>query len=259
MIKRVGRIVALVLVIPIIVVILFAGGTYGLLQTDGGRTFLVDQIEAGVSSADGLVLDIDKLKGNVFGDFQITEIILKDQEGVWLDVRNIEISWSPFALLSGTARVNDISAQTVHIYRQPNLPVPSESEGSGIDFSLPLRLSLARVYVDQIDLEEAVLGRQGTLRVSLNLNSKTDTTLRSELEIIPLDGQGGFVVGEISYSLETTWLGVSAELEGPEGGLISRVLGLPEYPAVAATIVGDGPLNDWRSSCSDPRRQQAGN
>lgn len=244
--KRIWRIAAGGLGVPALVLILLAAGVYVLLQTESGRSFLVDQIEIAVNTENGLQLDINNLEGDVFSEFQIAEITLKDPEGVWLTVQNVDISWSPLALLQGTARINEVAAQTVNVYRQPNLPPSSEDDSSDGNFALPLRLSLAKFYINQFDLAEAVLGRPGSLRISMNLNSKTDTSLQSELKITPLDGQGGFVMGEVMYSLETTRLGVSAELEGPEGGLMSRVLGLPGYPAVGATIVGDGPLNDWQ-------------
>lgn len=244
--KRIVRIAAGVLLGPCIVLVLLMSGVYAFLQTDSGRTFLVDQIETAVSTEEGLALDIAKLDGDVFSDFEIDKITLTDAKGVWLTLQGARISWSPFALLSGTARINEISAQKVNVYRQPDLPVATDDDSSDTGFSMPLRVSLAKFYIDQFDLDEAVLGRRGSLRVSMNLNSKTDTTLQSELKVIPLDGQGGFVAGEIIYSLETTQLGISAELDGPQGGLVSRVLGLPGYPAVGAVIVGDGPINDWQ-------------
>ncbi len=244
--KHVGRITAGVVLGLCILLILLIGGGYAFLQTDSGRAFLVEQIETAVGTEDGLALDIAKLEGNVFGDFVIDQVTVTDSKGVWLTLQDAHISWSPFALLSGTARINEISAKKVSLYRQPDLPASPESESSDTGFSLPLRVSLAKFYIDQFDLEEAVLGRQGSLRVSMNLNSKTDTTLLSELKITPLDGQGGFVAGEIIYSLATTRLGISAELDGPQGGLMSRVLGLPGYPAVGAMVVGDGPINDWQ-------------
>ena len=129
--------------------------------------------------------------------------------------------------------------------RQPDLP-PSVEEDSGTGFALPLKLRLKRFHLDQVELNETLLGRASAFEVFLNLNSRTATTLHSELKITPLEEGDGFVTGDVVYSLETNRLGVFTEIEGPQDGLLSRLLGLPGYPAVSASLIGDGPISDWQ-------------
>ncbi len=244
--RRVGRQLGRAALLILLLVSVLAGAAFAFLQTTTGRQFLVSQIEGAVHDEAGLSLELGTLSGNIFGDFQIASLTLRDPEGVWLEAQDIEASWSPFALLSGTARIEAISVASIDIRRQPILPASTEEAPSGALFPLPLRPSLASLKLERVMLAEALLGRQAILGVSLTLNTRTETLLQSALKIVPLDNQGGSVTGTVDYDIRTTRLGVVAELEGPEGGFISRLTGLPGYPALSASVVGEGPLNRWQ-------------
>lgn len=244
--KRIGRKLATLCQTFLLLFLMVTGSIYGFLQTDSGRVFVVSQLEAASKNDGGLSIDIGEIRGNLFEDFQIDSIALKDENGLWLAVQDIQISWSPLRLLQGKVQVNSLSVALLDFHRQPLLTPSSDTKTSGPLLPLPVSLSLASLSISRVSLAEAVFGRSAQLRVSMNLNSRRDTSLHSQLTIVPLDGQGGGVDAEIDYFPDTTRLGIVANMNGPEGGLTSRILGLPGYPRVAASIIGDGPLNNWQ-------------
>ncbi|MEP3248373.1 MAG: translocation/assembly module TamB domain-containing protein [Sneathiella sp.] len=244
--KRIGRQLGRAALLLFLLLSVLAGAAFVFLQTTTGRQFLVSQIEGAVHDDAGLSLKLGTLSGNIFSDFQIASLTLKDTEGVWLAAQDIKASWSPFALLSGTARVEAVSVASIDIHRQPILPAAAEDAPSGSLFPLPLRPSLASLKLDRVMVAEALLGQQAILGVSLTLNTPKETLLQSALKIVPLDNQGGAVTGTVDYDIRSTRLGIVAELEGPEGGFISRLLGLPNYSALSASVVGEGPLTSWQ-------------
>ncbi|MBO6826821.1 MAG: translocation/assembly module TamB domain-containing protein [Sneathiella sp.] len=244
--KQIGKILAWAFLGPLLLLCVVLGSSYALLQTDAGRMFLSDQIEGAVSDDNGLGLEINGLVGNVFGDFAVAEVVLKDPKGDWLKLQNAEVSWSPFDLLRGEASIQNVSAELVTVRRQPDLPPAAQDEESSSGFALPIKLRLQRFYLDRVDVAEALFGRESSFQVSLNLNSRTASTLQSELKVTPLDGIRDFVAGDILYSLDTQRIGVFVEVEGEEKGLFSRLIGLPGLPALSASLTGDGPLTDWQ-------------
>ena len=237
--------IATIILAPVVIAVLLVGGAYLFLQTDSGRALLVSEIESAVNDPDGLTIELGSLEGNILGDFSIVNVRLRDAQGEWLRIEDIQGSWSPFELLSGTLDINAITAARLELDRQPVLP-PSEEEtesAPGLP-ALPVNIRLSRFEIAEIIIAEPVVGQAADLSLLVNLNAKIDDVIHSEIRLSEQGSDGG-LNGSVDFDPAKETLAVDVRLEEPEGGLISRLLALPGYPAITASIVGEGSLNGW--------------
>ena len=244
--SRRAKIITAAVVSPLLLILLLIGGAFLFLQTDSGRGLLTSQIEGAASDPAGLTVELGTLEGNIFGDFTLSDVRLSDPKGEWLTIGQIAASWSPFDLLAGRLTLNAITAETLSVARNPELP-PAEEENepsTGLP-KLPIAIRLSKFAIENIHLAEPVIGQSADLQLLLNLNAEIDDVIHSEIRLTERDDKSR-LLGTVDFHPVEETLAIDINLEEPEGGLISRLLALPGYPAIRVNMVGDGLLNAWR-------------
>lgn len=245
------KLIAAIICAPFLILLLIIAGGYAFLQMDSGRALLVSQIEKVASTPGEFEVKLGPLEGNIFSGFSIDEVQLLDAKGEWLSVEDIVVSWSPFDLISGTLSIHAVNAKSLSVDRQPDFP-PSEeeSESSGGIPSLPVDIRLSRFEIAEIKIAEPVVGQAADLALLMNFNAKIDDVIHSEIKLTELNGPGALLTGGVDFDPARETLAIDAKLDEPEGGLISRLLALPGYPAIRMDLVGNGALNAWRGQFS---------
>ncbi|PST17237.1 translocation/assembly module TamB [Mesorhizobium plurifarium] len=179
------------------------------------------------------------------GDFTAGTVTLFDGEGIYAEVRDLSVNWSPAELLSLRFDASHISAGSIRVER---LPVPStETREVRSTFALPVD-----VKIDSFDLEEIVLGKQITgedrfLTAKGQLNA-TNSSVALVLDAAERDRPEARATADLVFNPAGNQLKLEAELAEPKGGLLAKLLRLPGEPAVNMTVTGQGPLSDWAGS-----------
>lgn len=183
---------------------------------DYGRGILTD---AGVQSA--------SFRGS-WDRMVLSKVALTDDEGVWATADEITISWSPFALLTGTVNADRVEFVNAHVYRQPAYaPSPDQSDEPFAWPDLPVDITLGSLIGD-VTLDKAVIGEP----MSVKLTGKADLTGAggaAELNLNRTDG----VPGEAAITARAT-----ADL-----GKIEMSLNAKDQ-RVAALLAADDRLRD---------------
>ena len=181
--------ITIILLAPVVFLILAILGIYAFLQTDSGRALLVSEIGSAASVPGELELELGSLDGNIFSNFTLSSLLLRDKDGEWLNAENIAVSWSPFDLLTGKVTVHSILVETVAVERQPALPPSEKSESSGGLPTLPVNIRLSRFEIGEIRIAEPVVGQAADLTFLLSLNAMTDDAIRSEIKLTEKNGK----------------------------------------------------------------------
>ena len=74
-------------------------------------------------------LKIEGLRGDLFRSFSIERLTISDEEGVWLEARNIEMTWRYLELLRRRFHAESLTAEQVSILRRPTLTEKKEEAG----------------------------------------------------------------------------------------------------------------------------------
>ncbi|WP_448203143.1 translocation/assembly module TamB domain-containing protein [Azospirillum sp. sgz302134] len=228
------------------------GGGWG--PVNAVRRWIATTIENAVNGPD-LQVRIGDIGGAVPVNFTISEVTVADREGVWLRLERLHVNLAPTALFTGRAKADVIEAQTVTVERAPApgtqpKPAPQPQQGpTSLLPNLPVGVAVDRLAVDELRLAEPLLGQAATLRVvgSLNLASG-GSSLEAHLAVDRIDSQPGQAKLDVAFNPDDKRLDLNLKASEPAGGIVARALAIPGLPPVAASLDGQGTLDDWKGT-----------
>ena len=226
--------------IALVLLVLFAG------FTAPGARFVAAMIEKYASTPDQIVR-INDPSALLTGDFTASSVTLFDSKGVYAEIREVKIDWSPTALLSKRFDAANVSAGSVRLER---LPIPSqETREVRQSFALPLE-----VKIDAFDLEEIIIGKDiAGVDQFLNAQGKlnaTNASIAAALAVAQRDRPDAKAIADIVFNPAANELKLETTINEPKGGLLAKAMRLPGEPAVSISVTGDGPLTKWTGTAT---------
>ncbi|MDF2095124.1 translocation/assembly module TamB domain-containing protein [Aquibaculum arenosum] len=233
--------------------LLLLGGLYLALQTEGGRATLATLIEDVVSSPDGLQLEIGRLDGPLPQQIVLRDLVLRDPEGVLIDLDWAELAWRPWSLLQRRVEIEHLRANRLELQRLPagsdteEEPAPSDAPLDIALPELPVSLQLEQLEVQELYLGQEIAGTPALLGLSGRARVDREGALDTQLAVERKDEQPGRL--DLELALTAGGERLTARIDGaePAGGLIAELLDLPERPPVSIRLEGDGPPEGWRA------------
>lgn len=218
------------------------------LQSEPGKTLLRGLVEQGAEAA-GFTLTLEEIAGTVPFEIKAGRIVLADAKGPFLEIRDLELSWSPPALWRRVVQVNRLAASRLALRRLPAAddaagPVEAqEAEDGGLLPDLPVRIALGELDIRDLRIGEGVVGTPLTGRVLGDFSyggfgSASRFTL--ELNGAPDTGSRLSAQGQVDPRRERARLQV--RLNEPAGGALVRLLRLPDAAGWRLTLDAAGPL-----------------
>ncbi|HEX7945552.1 MAG TPA: translocation/assembly module TamB, partial [Phenylobacterium sp.] len=122
-------------------------------------------------------LKLEGLSGDIWRDFRVRRLTLRDEKGVWLEANNLHLSWRYAALLRRRFEADLLEAQNVRVIRRPTLSPKTKDRGLPVSFDIDraharLQLEPAFSYVRgvydltlQLDIERGG-GRSGKIQAA---------------------------------------------------------------------------------------------
>ena len=231
-----------------ILLVLLIVGVAIFVQTGPGKRFLASQLSSQLSTPDAGI-EIAGIQGWIPIDMQIERLRLSDRDGVWLDVSDLALDWSPKALFGGRVQIDAARAKRVHVIRSPVGSV--EEEPTDEPFRLPpLPTSLPPVTVTElavgaIDLDAPVLGEAASFKLDGGLTAADDGRhVDLTLDLERLDQSTAFLTLTSTISLDPAMLAIDLDA-GETGGLLERLTGRADAGDLDIVLTGRGPFDDW--------------
>lgn len=218
-------------------------------QDDGGG-FLENQLE-NLLSGPGFDVDVQGFQGALSSRATMDAIIISDDEGPWLAVRDAVLDWNRLALLRGRLSVTELAAGEIALARLPegddsvDVPQP-EAEPFSLP-ELPVSIQIDALNVDRLELGEPVLGMPvvATLTGGAELAGGAGAI---DINAERIDGETGVLSLEGSYDNESRDLALDLALEEGDDGIVATLLDLPGQPPLTASVEGQGPLSDFSAT-----------
>lgn len=176
------------------------------------------------------------------GKFTAGSITLFDGEGVYAEVRDLDLTWSPAALLSFRFEAAALSAGSVRVER---LPIPSsETKEVRSTFALPVDVKIDAIDLKEVIIGKAIAGEDQFLTASGKVNA-TNESIALQLAAAQRDRPEARAVADIVFNPAGNELKLEATVDEPNNGVLAKLLRLPNEPAVNIKLTGEGPLSDW--------------
>ncbi|AHK42586.1 MULTISPECIES: translocation/assembly module TamB domain-containing protein [Ensifer] len=176
------------------------------------------------------------------GQFTAGSVTLFDGEGIYAEVRDLSLNWSPAALLSFRFDAAAISAGSIRVER---LPVPStETKEVRSTFALPVDVKIDAIDLKEIVIGKAIAGEDQFLTASGKVNA-TNESIALAITAAQRDRPEARAVADIVFNPAGNELKLEATVNEPANGVLAKLLRLPNEPAVNIKVTGEGPLSDW--------------
>lgn len=179
------------------------------------------------------------------GDFTAASVTLFDGEGIYAEIRDLSVDWSPAELLSMRFDARNVSVASVRIER---LPIPS-GETKEVRSTLAPPLD---VKIDAFDLKEIIIGKQiagqDQFLAATGRIEATRSSIALAFDAAERDRPEARATADLVFNPAGNELRLEAQVAEPKGGLLAKLLRLPGEPAIDITLTGDGPLSDWTGS-----------
>ncbi len=225
-----------VLVLAFLILVGFVG------FTDTGARVTARFVEDFISTPKRNVTIVDP-SGLLTGRLRVGTITLADRQGVYAEIRDLAVDWSPLALLSSRFDSERVAAASVSRSRLPEA-VPEDPAGAQEPFTLPVEVRMEAIDVADIRLGAAVAGREHRFSLA-GSGQAVSESVALKLALAEMDRPEAKVVADLVFDPPGNRLRLQAEISEPAGGLIAKLLRLPDEPAVAVRLTGDGPLSNW--------------
>lgn len=218
-------------------------GLFVFLNTDAGRRFVADQIEA-LEFQNGMKIGVGELKGSLFGALSVEQLTLSDPNGEFLAVPEAKLDWRPLAYLWGHIDIRSLEADSAALRRLPQFR-PVESTGP----LLPdLDIDVGKFRVGRLGVDPAVAGEARILAITGDAhiadgraiaNFSAETLAAKGLA----SGAGDRIVARIDAVPEANRLGLDVTISAPRGGVIAAMAGLTQ--PLNASLKGAGDWARW--------------
>ena len=218
-------------------------------EGEDGRGFLQSLIEDNLSGA-GREVRITGFAGALSSQATLEELTIADDDGVWLRLGDLTLDWTRSALLAGRVEVNSLTAAEITLSRLPGgeAPVtPEDAEAKPFALpDLPVSVNIGEISAKTLTLGAPILGEEIRLELtgSLSLGSGEGT---ADIEVTRLDGRGEISL-DAGFDNETRVLALDLTLDEAPGGIAATLLKLPDSPAIALTVQGEAPLDDYAAN-----------
>ncbi|GAA0781968.1 hypothetical protein E1180_21630 [Roseibium denhamense] len=224
--------------------------TIAVLQVPAGRTF-VSNVVSTLASTDTLKIEISDLYLSFGLNASVAKVALSDQEGVWLELDQAAVTWSPAALLAGEIDVETITAQRIDLNRTPTSSGPEDAPqkspaASAGGVGVPFDIRLESLSLNEINIGPAVLGDPVSLSITGAGALALDPALLSaRLDATRIDGVAAGLTANAEFDPSEGILAFDIKASEPRNGLAAKLLDLPDLPALTLDLSGKGPLTDW--------------
>ncbi|MEQ9641600.1 MAG: translocation/assembly module TamB domain-containing protein [Alphaproteobacteria bacterium] len=226
------------------------GLALAVLGSDAGRQAIARAIERAASTPGEAEVRLGRLDGDLLGSFVLDTVSVADADGAWLRLDDVRVDWSPWALLGGTLAIESVAVDRIAVSRPPAPTAATAADTPAALPDLPLDVAVRKLMLARIELGEAVLGQAAVFAVDGEIAGTPPQTVAARLDVTRLDGVAGTVAARATLRGDDRHLSLSVQAHEPAGGLLARLLELPDLPTLDAGLVGEGSLDDWRGQAT---------
>lgn len=239
--KRLAVALLVLLLVPVVAI----GALRLALGTDTGARLAVEAVNRALA---GQGVAIGGLAGAFPERLALESLEIQDRDGVWLRAEAIALRWRPVRLALRELAIAELVAGRIAVDRRPvgrSDPAAGGRTGGAGALPLPLGLTLDRVRVDRLTLADPVIGTQVAAQVTgaaaLPRDGSGATLVVSARR---LDGVPGSLEVDLGLDLTDLTARIDVSAEEPAGGVLARLVGLPDLPPLRIALAGSGSLDD---------------
>ena len=183
-------------------------------------------------------LRLEGLSGDIWRDFRVRRLTIRDEKGVWLEARNVRLSWRYTELLRRRFDADSIEAELVRVIRRPTLAEKGKDRGLPVSFHIDKATA-------RLQLEPAFSYERGVYDVTFNLDVERRGDRRGRLNAASVLHPGDHLDLDFDIRRAGT-VRVNARAKEAQGGAIAGSLGLSADQPFTLDVKADGAVSQGR-------------
>lgn len=195
---------------------------YAYIRSDAGLARIAREVNMRASSED-MRIELTALRGDPFSDITLGRLTLADRDGVWLELHDLHVVWSPRSLLRKQAPLTLVEAGNITLLRTP-VPSSSTAASSGTESSAPLSdyaTYLPRnLTIKELRVAETVAGIEQRVSITGAGDAARYALALATLQGVPLSLDALVQPQQEHFAAKITF-------RESEGGVVAALAGLP--------------------------------
>jgi translocation and assembly module TamB len=229
-------IVAICVGLAVLLGALIVGARFGVLLPQA--RLLIEARTDGLKIGSFGKIRIEGLSGDVWRDFSVRRLTIRDEKGVWLEADNVHMRWRYIELLFRRFHADRIEIGQLRLTRRPTMG-PKGKEG-GLPVSFFIDAAHARV-----EMLPAFSFRRGLYDVRMNLAVRRSGGQRGVVQAASLLNPGDHLNVQFELSKKRPLL-VLADAVEARGGALAGALGLPADQPFLLRVTAGGRTSHGR-------------
>ncbi|CDO59010.1 hypothetical protein BN1012_Phect796 [Candidatus Phaeomarinobacter ectocarpi] len=235
-----GSLVALAVVVALV--------AFVVLQITPVREAIGARVIALLGEGDGLTIEIDGYDGIWPVQLGIEKLAVRDGGLLVLEAHDVDVSWSPWALLSGTAHVRNFQVARIDVLALPQGEDETDEPPGPLIPSLPVDVQIDAIDVPELTLAAGIAGDEPVALMMRGHLVLADGNAQTDLKVMRTDG-GNFdlaVTADIAPAAQRFDLDLTLT-DGAAGapGLIASITDNDDLAQVTARATASGPVEAW--------------
>lgn len=183
-------------------------------------------------------LKVEGISGDIWRDARVRRLTIRDERGIWLEAKNVHVSWRYTQLLRRRFEADRLEADSVRVLRRPTLAPKGKDRG------LPLSFHIARGGA-RVLLEPAFSYRRGLYDVTFSLDVERRGDRSGALKAASRLHAGDQLTLDFAVRPKGPFRLV-ANAEEARGGALAGALGLPADRPFRLAVSGGGAVSQGR-------------
>lgn len=215
---------------------------------DEDKSYLTQKIQE-LLSGSGRQVDIVGFTGALSSQASFQKMTIADDDGVWLSMEDVVLSWNRTALLGGRLVVEELSAASIDIPRLPTSEAAALPTAEATPFTfpslpeLPVSIDIDALKIAKLRVGAPILGE--ALEVQMNAKARLDDDgLDIAFQSSRTDGKRGSFDLTAKLTRGEDVLDLLLKLSEQADGLASNLLNIPNNPSIDLIVKANGPVDD---------------
>ena len=180
-------------------------------------------------------LKIEGLSGDIWRDAHARRLTIRDEKGVWLEARNVHLTWNYAQLIQRRFVATLVEAETVRVLHRPTLGP------KGKDRALPVSFHIDRGRT-RLLLDPAFSYRRGDYDLNFALDVERGGSRSGNLRAASRLHAGDHLTVDIALA-KAGDLKLAAVAEEAQGGALAGAIGLPADLPFTLDVRADGAVS----------------
>lgn len=218
--------------------VLLTGALLLGINTDPGRKFVAEQIEA-LEFENGMAIGIEEIGGSLYSEMTIRGLTIADPQGVFLRSPEVVVDWHPFAFINSHIDIDALTAPSMVLERLPQFTeTPPNDDPLLPDYDI----DIDRLEIGEFIAEAPVAGtrRVGTFKGDVHIaDARAKVTVNGATLAGPDQAGGDRIALVLDAVPDDNILNLDLDLQAPGNGVIAAMAGLTEPLDVQLKGAGD--------------------